>query len=64
MLHAAICTQDCENGGTCVAPETCSCRETYGGPICRDRKLSLQHDVLYLHAKSDVLHVLLKLNHY
>ncbi|XP_043204640.1 protein kinase C-binding protein NELL1-like isoform X1 [Amphibalanus amphitrite] len=29
-----ICSQPCENGGRCVAPDNCSCRRGFGGPSC------------------------------
>ncbi|GAB9469746.1 hypothetical protein Gpo141_00007014 [Globisporangium polare] len=30
----ATCTKICENGGTCVAPDTCSCRNGWTGDDC------------------------------
>ncbi|XP_072015031.1 uncharacterized protein [Amphiura filiformis] len=29
-----ICTQDCQNDGTCTAPDTCTCSPCYTGAIC------------------------------
>ena len=34
----AICLPACMNGGTCDAPNTCTCPPTYVGPQCEDRK--------------------------
>ena len=36
MLHssAAICTSPCQNGGTCTAPDTCSCDVRWTGMQC------------------------------
>ncbi|XP_072017311.1 EGF-like repeat and discoidin I-like domain-containing protein 3 [Amphiura filiformis] len=30
----AICTQDCQNDGTCKAPDICTCSPCYTGAIC------------------------------
>lgn len=30
----AVCSAPCENGGHCVAPETCACREGWSGSDC------------------------------
>ena len=30
----AICTKACENGGTCTAPDNCSCVAGWTGPQC------------------------------
>ena len=38
LLSTAICTNPCQNGGTCIAPETCQCTEFLGGPTCEVRK--------------------------
>jgi len=38
FLSTAICTNPCQNGGTCIAPETCQCSEFLGGPTCEVRK--------------------------
>ena len=32
---AAICSSPCENGGECIAPETCACRRGYTGSTCQ-----------------------------
>ncbi|XP_063420684.1 epidermal growth factor-like protein 7 [Mytilus trossulus] len=32
--NVAICNPDCLNGGTCTAPNVCSCRDGYLGQIC------------------------------
>lgn len=31
---SAVCTRACENFGTCVAPDTCSCPDGYEGEFC------------------------------
>ena len=33
-LLTAICTHTCENGGTCSAPNTCSCTASWTGSLC------------------------------
>ncbi len=30
----AVCTQACQNGGTCSAPDTCTCMEGFSGNQC------------------------------
>ena len=37
-LITAVCTNPCENGGTCVAPDTCQCRATFTGVRCENSK--------------------------
>ncbi|XP_046546921.1 uncharacterized protein LOC124257000 isoform X2 [Haliotis rubra] len=32
--NTAVCNPTCANGGTCIAPNTCSCRAGYHGTIC------------------------------
>ncbi|WAQ94072.1 COCA1-like protein [Mya arenaria] len=43
LLHAnmvaAICTAPCQNGGSCVAPDTCTCPPTHVGPVCETRRI-------------------------
>ena len=34
MRITAVCSQACENGGTCVAPETCRCAAGWRGQDC------------------------------
>ena len=34
-LLLAVCTAGCENGGVCVAPETCQCRKGFYGDQCQ-----------------------------
>ena len=31
---AAVCTSSCQNGGTCTAPNTCTCDVGYTGMQC------------------------------
>ena len=31
---AAICTSSCQNGGTCTAPDTCTCDVGWTGMLC------------------------------
>lgn len=31
---AALCLHPCENGGSCVGPQTCSCPYGFVGPWC------------------------------
>ena len=40
-IHAtAICTPECENGGTCTSPGVCTCASGWSGSRCTDRKLT------------------------
>ena len=32
----AICSQDCANGGTCTAPDACTCSAGWTGQYCTD----------------------------
>ncbi|XP_072022551.1 lactadherin-like [Amphiura filiformis] len=34
MDTQSICTQDCQNDGTCTAPDACTCSPCYTGAIC------------------------------
>ena len=34
MRITAVCSQTCENGGTCVSPETCECAQGWKGQDC------------------------------
>ena len=43
IAHAAVCNPSCQNGGTCTAPNTCSCPPTWDGSYCQTRKLMLIH---------------------
>jgi hypothetical protein len=31
---SAVCSMTCENGGVCIGPEKCSCKEGWGAPDC------------------------------
>ena len=33
-FYIAICNKSCLNGGTCIAPEKCSCKPGYTGEQC------------------------------
>lgn len=37
----AVCSQPCENGGRCVAPETCMCPRGWSGPDCATPQCSV-----------------------
>ncbi|XP_033107983.1 uncharacterized protein LOC117109707 [Anneissia japonica] len=34
--HTPVCSVACENGGTCMAPDTCQCLPEFSGPTCSD----------------------------
>ena len=36
----AVCSSACQNGGTCSAPNTCTCTASYSGTTCTIRKLT------------------------
>lgn len=42
MRITAVCSQTCENGGSCVAPETCECANGWKGQDCTIPVCSLQ----------------------
>ena len=37
----AICSQWCDNGGTCISPGKCSCSSGWSGNDCRTGKYVL-----------------------
>ena len=37
LVVSAICNPHCENGGTCVSPNVCSCDKTFTGRQCEIR---------------------------
>ena len=41
IVYTAICTQECQNGGTCIAPDVCQCTEFLGGAVCTLRKFDI-----------------------
>ncbi|KAL4222984.1 von Willebrand factor type A domain [Mactra antiquata] len=48
-LLVAICNPSCANGGTCVAPDTCSCTIYYEGSRCLQKKSCIGKKIeLYL----------------
>ena len=47
FLILAICTGDCSNGGTCVAPETCDCQDGWSGNSCSDGQVHCEHHNSY-----------------
>lgn len=38
FIILAICSSGCYGRGTCVAPEQCSCDNSYTGNACQTRK--------------------------
>ena len=34
LLFAAVCNSPCQNGGTCTAPDTCTCDVGWTGVQC------------------------------
>ena len=42
-LRIAICPRKCENGGSCVAPHTCSCLPGFTGDNCQTGKVVDMH---------------------
>ena len=37
VFYLAVCVSACQNGGTCSAPNTCTCPATYTGATCTTR---------------------------
>ena len=42
LCFAAICTPDCQNGGTCSSPGQCTCTSEWQGNRCQIRKILLK----------------------
>lgn len=38
LFCLAVCTSSCQNGGTCSAPNTCTCTSQWTGQTCTIRK--------------------------
>ena len=38
-IFLALCSLGCENGGTCIAPDTCDCVAGYSGDRCENGML-------------------------
>ena len=36
LILAAICTDPCNNGGTCIDPDVCLCPEAFEGDTCEN----------------------------
>jgi hypothetical protein len=53
IFTLAICSKACENGGKCVAPNTCSCPPYFTGPQCTTGKSNMQLYILLLINFSD-----------
>ena len=34
LSSTAVCSSACQNSGTCIAPDTCSCTSSWTGPTC------------------------------
>ena len=47
MQYTAVCANPCQNGGTCVDINTCSCPTGYAGPSCENRKYNNYIDNYY-----------------
>lgn len=52
---SAICIPDCENGGTCVSPGKCACKQTFIGDRCQDRKYLSDYVFFVLNFTNDML---------
>ena len=47
VIFLAVCSPPCENGGTCIAPDTCSCRTGSYGQVCEKREFIYKiHSIL------------------
>ena len=44
----AVCTSACQNGGTCSAPNTCTCTSSWTGATCTTREIRLFPGILIL----------------
>lgn len=49
MIWAAICRPPCENGGECVRPGYCSCRNGFHGDRCQLGSYALPTTTYYVH---------------
>lgn len=44
---SAVCWLQCQNGGMCQRPNTCSCPEGWMGRMCEERKYEAETVSLY-----------------
>lgn len=42
FFFLAVCSSNCLNGGTCSAPNVCTCLSTYTGSTCQTRRLKVK----------------------
>ena len=38
IIFKAVCSQPCQNGGSCTKPNTCSCPSQFEGALCQETK--------------------------
>jgi hypothetical protein len=50
-----VCTVPCENGGECVAPNTCQCAANFEGPYCNQDKRLITETHKYCFDKSSCI---------
>ena len=45
ILNAVSCTNPCQNGGICTAPDTCTCMAEWTGVECQNGKWTPEHEI-------------------
>ena len=53
FAYTAVCTRRCRNGGTCTAPNTCTCAPGWSGSRCTKGKLLLARQT-FLSSKAEI----------
>ena len=47
LFSSAVCASACQNGGSCTAPNTCTCTSQWTGSTCATRKFHRRSLTLY-----------------
>ena len=53
FAYTAVCTSPCQNGGTCTAPNTCTCAPGWSGSQCTTGTLLLARQT-FLSSKAEI----------
>ena len=53
FAYTAVCARPCQNGGTCTAPNTCTCASGWSGTQCTTGTLLLSRQTL-LNSKAEI----------
>ena len=58
-FFSAICTNPCQNGGTCTAPETCTCDVGWTGIQCETCEAMMEDQVHPFSASNQEKHIII-----